>query len=364
MQIYGTPAPHPGAISTLLIKATTSLRLEIGEVVKAEVLAIADNAVSVRIKNSVVKAKTDLSLKIGESILLRVEGRENEVRLRFLGRAEENLSSLKDTILSALNALKTAKPALQDLKTLGMLLNNTPQSVKEAVPELKVLEAFLASSEKLSGAILKETVQNSGVYLETKLRLQVVQQEAGGLPGGKSEGEALIRNDAKAALLKLGEALQKPDVAEQLQSRGIDAQGLRGAVENLLKNIEVSQLQSKLNDSLHVFLPFVWKELKDGEFIFRETEQGGRGERSHSCTLNLDLERAGKVSSHVLFLSGQVHVNITTENGAFSDLLERGAEMLRSQFASAGLSLGSLRVRHEPKVDFNAPPQEGLSIKV
>ena len=124
------------------------------------------------------------------------------------------------------------------------------------------------------------------------------------------------------------------------------------------------QLQSKLNDTLQVIVPFVWQDLKEGELVFRESEQGRAGEQAYSCTVNLDLERAGKVSAHVLLQAGSVHVTFSGENERFMKLLDTGIGALREQCEASGIKLGEISIRYSPAVDF-APSRAGaLNIRV
>jgi hypothetical protein len=80
--------------------------------------------------------------------------------------------------------------------------------------------------------------------------------------------------------------------------------------------------------------------------------------------VNLDLERAGKVSTQVLLQGGAVHVTLAGENQRFLGLLEDGLELLRGQFEAAGLRPGTLSTRHAPLMDFTVSRSGRLDIKV
>jgi hypothetical protein len=301
-------------------------------------------------------------LKEGDTILLKVEGWENELRLRLLPSAGDDIASLKNTILAALAALKGAKPAADDLKMLSALVNNMSLSLKSSLPELQMIEKLLPSLAGITGGQLKDAIQDSGVFFETKLRLMV-------LPGTRGnslfadQGQA-AKNDLKAVLMIIRDALARPDVADSLLRSGEKPALLAGAVDNLLRNIEVLQLQSRLNDTLQVFVPFVWQDLKEGELIFRESEQERDGDRAYSCTLNLDLERAGKLRAWALLQSGGIHVNIAAENDTFANVLQENAESLKKQFETAGLILGSLTIQQPGAVNFTFAHSNGLNLRI
>ena len=362
MQIPIIPIPQPVPDLNLIV-SPKSAQLQVGDIVQAEVLTVTDTAVAIRMKNTILEARTNVPLKEGEVITLAVEGRGDELRLRLIRGREEDSGSIKNTILSALNTLKGLKPAAEDVKFLTALIGSMPQALKEMLPGMSALEKLMISLEGLSGGILKNAVQDSGVYFETKLRLLV-------LGAGQDDAElgqklqALMDGDMKAALLSLKSSLGNNEVRERLIQSGVRADILTATVDNLLKNMEALQLQSRLSDTLQVFVPFVWQDLKDGELIFRESKQDRPGEEACSCTLNLDLERAGRLSARVLLRAGQIYVDVFAESERFTNLLQEGAVVLRDQFETAGITLGGLVIRHQPQVDFKMSRTGGLDIRI
>jgi hypothetical protein len=356
------PTPPPSQDFQLSANSKTQLALRVGEIVQAEVLTVTETAVAIRMKDSIIEARTTLPLKEGDTILLKVEGWDNELRLRLLPKDGGDIASLKNTILSAIATLKGAKPAAEDLKQLAALIKNLPPSLTNSLPELQSLEKLLPSLAGITGRLLKDAVQDSGVFFETKLRLQVLN----GTEGNRSLSDQgqLAKNDLKAALMILRDSLARPEVTASLLRSGEDPALLASAVENLLRNIEVLQLQSRLNDTLQVFVPFVWQDLREGELTFRESNQERDGEHAYSCTLNLDLEGTGKLRAWALMQSGGIHVNIAAENEQFANLLQENTGLLRMQFETAGLLLGSLTVQHSGTVSFSSAHANGLNIRV
>ena len=360
MQI--APVPIQNQDSNILVSPKNVIALQLGEIVQAEVLTVTDTMVAVRMKSTILEARTNLPLKGGEVLSLLVEEAGQEIRLRVVQNDEQPAGAIRSTIMSALAALKDLKPAAGDMKILSWFIGHASQGLKQAIPELSILERLLPTFEGLSGAVLKKAVQDSGVFFEAKLRLFA----AGSQDGSNRQGilSASVRDDLKAALLQFKESLGSSDVIERLAQSGVRTEKLIDAVENLLKNTELFQLQSRLSDTLQVFVPFVWQELKDGEFIFRESECDRQGETSYSCTLNLDLEHVGKVSARVLLQNGLVYVDILAEDREFSNILQENSDVLRSRFAAAGVRLGELAIRRESVIE-SAPAQAGgLSLRV
>jgi len=351
------PTSQPGQTTDLLISTKMPLALRVGEVLEAEVLNVTETSVAIRMKNTILEAQSNIPLRQGETIMVRVEGTGNEVRLRLAPGGEGDLASIKDTILSALNNLKGLKPAAEDLKALQAFIKAMP----DALPEMKTIGRLLPSLEGLSGNSLRNAIQGSGVLFETKLRLLVQGQEGAQL-AALFEGTA--NADLKAALLSLKESLGKSDVVNRLLQSGVNVDALASSADNLLKNIEFLQLQSTLNDTLQVFVPFVWQDLKDGEVIFRESGREREGEPSYSCAIYLDLERAGRISARVLFQAGSIHANVLAENKRLYGLLRDNAGILKEQFATAGLKLGGLSIQHEKTIDFRTSRPGGLNIRI
>jgi len=348
---------------SLLVSTKNVLSLQVGEIVQAEVLTVTDTAVAIRMKNTVLEARTSLPLNEGETLTLMVEGKGDEIRLRLIRGGSEDLRPVKDAIISALNTLKDLKPAAGDVKVLSDFIKIIPQPLKETLPGLGVIEKQMTSLEGLSGSVLKNAVQESGIFYETRLRLLAMGEGQSETASGQKLA-ALANSDMKAALLGLQKVLGNSAAVERLLQSGIKTDTLTGAVDNLLRNMEFLQLQSRLNDTLQVFLPFAWKDLKEGELIFRESERERPGEESYSCTVNLELERAGRMSARVLLQSGRIYVDVLAENGPFLGLLQEGEEILKGQFETAGIKLGGLSVRHEQKIDLKPSGARRLNIRI
>jgi hypothetical protein len=361
MQLPSISQPLPDA--NLTVSPKTSLVLQIGDVVQAEVLTVTDTAVAIRMKGNLLEARTNVPLREGETITLMVEGNGDEIRLRLLRGGEGNGGSIQNALLSALNTLKGLRPVAEDVKLLNALMNTMPGALKEMLPGLSVLEKLMASLDGLSGGVLKNAIRDSGVYLETKLRL-LVMAEGRDDPAVGRKLTALIDGDMKAALLSLKQSLGNSDVVGRLFQNNVKADTLMSAVDNLLKNMELLQLQSRLSDTLQVFVPFLWQDLRDGELIFRESGREGAEQEAYSCTVNLDLERAGRMSARVLLQSGQIHADVSAESDRFFRLLQEGASLLREHFESAGIKLGTLMIRHQPGIDFKMSEAGGLNIRV
>lgn len=362
--MQNTPISQPGKVFSLVMGGTDALPLRAGEIVTAEVVKVGpNNDVAIRVKNTLMNVQTDILLRKGDALSLRVERQENAVYLRLAGTAADETGSIRNTILSALNKLEGLSSGTEGMTKLVELLSALPASLKENLPEIDVVNRFLLNIDDLSGQSLREAVQNGGVFFETKLRILAQGMEA---EGSFVDGEAgrVITGDLKASLLRLKDTFLSPAVLEHIRT-SVNTDDLLGALNTVLRNIEYYQMQSKLTDTLQFFLPLIWKELRDGEVILRQYDRGRPGESSYACTVNLDLERAGKVKVSLVYQAGYVHVTCAAENDAFMRMLRNGADELAKQFESAGVRIGHYAVHHQRRIDFEQTGSaEGLSIRV
>jgi hypothetical protein len=361
-EMQGGPIAKAGHVFSLFTNGKETLPLRAGEIVTAEVVDVsADNRAAIRVKNTTLDVQTEVPVQKGDRLTLRVERQENSVYLRLAGHSAEEADSVKNTVLSALNKIERLNSGAEGMERLVTLLDALPETLKDSLPEIEIISRFLLRIEDLSGKTLQDAVENGGVFFEAKLRILASGTEAEGVSADIEAGR-IIANDLKASLLRLKDTLLVPAVMEHVRGK-LNTEELLGALNAVLRNVEFYQLQSKLTDSLQFFLPLLWHELRDGEIMLSEYDRGKAVERSFMCTVNLDLERAGKVRVHLVYQDGYVHITCTAEKSEFTRLLQSGAEALKNQFASAGLRLGHVVVHHQPKIDFESSRATGLSIR-
>jgi hypothetical protein len=361
MQIL--PLLQTGQDPSLQVSTKNVPLLQVGETVQAEVLTVTDTTIAIRMKNSILEARTDLPLKQGDILSLLVEEAGPEIRLRLLQENGDGPVSIRNSVLSALNELKDLKPAAEDMKVLGALIEALPQAVKESLPGLNALKKMMVSVEDLSDSTLKAAVRDSGVLLEAKLRFLMLGE--GRVETALNQKlQALASSDMKAALLGLKEEFGNSTVANRLIQNGVHADVLTAAVDTILKNIELLQLQSRLSNTLQVFVPFVWQDLKKGELIFRESERDRPGEEACSCTVNLDLDGAGRTSARLLLQSGKIYADVLTESEGFFRLLQDHATLFRKQADDAGIKLAGFTIQRASRIESKSPQQGGLNIRI
>jgi hypothetical protein len=360
MEMHSSPISQFGHVFSLFTNGKELLPLRAGEIVSVAVVDVrSDNNATIRVKNTELDVQSEVPLQKGETLILRVERQENSVYLRLSGRGVDEADSA--TILSALNKLDVPKPASGAMEMLVRLLAALPEPLKENLPEIDIISRFMLKIEDVSGKTLQEIFENGGVFFEAKLRGLA---RGTGAEGASADMEAgrIMASDLKASLLRLKDMFLAPAVLEHLRGRQ-NTDELLCALNTVIRNIEFYQLQSKLTDSLQFFLPVIWCDLRDGEVIMREYDRGKTGDRSVTCTVNLDLERAGRVRVNLISQGGCVHVTCIAEKSDFARLLQEGVAVLTDQFDAAGIGLGHIVVHQQPTINFDNNRAPGLSIR-
>ena len=348
-----------GSALTLLSPSGDAMRFAVGDVVQADVLSILpDGNVSIRIttesgKSGVVAARSEVPLAEGETVLLKVVGGEREVALRFLGVIREmgtpggDPAGLPEMYRELASELAASRLSTADARQAQETILLLPEAVREAVPGFEAIGRS-PGMERLDGTVLRETVEGSGILLETKLKL-VAHDLA---PGA----------DRKETLLRLGEALRDRDVAGAF-SRAGGSRGEAGArVEGLLSTIESFQLASAAQGGVYLPLSLRWDGLADGEMLFRKRTRG-KGE-SYTCEINLDLRPLGKMSASVTMYDGAFFVSLSPQSEATRSLMSSRSAEVERRFREAGLALRAFSITRKGSVDFGVPARDGVDVEV
>jgi len=194
---------------------------------------------------------------------------------------------------------------------------------------------------------LKAALENSGVVLEAKLKALV---EAHPSDGTK------INKDLKAILLQLKEALGQAEegrsptgLTPRMTGFGNHEKGegfqiepkILSEVDSLLKDLTTFQLLSKVSDSFWTFLPVQWKELSNGDLIFKR-RTAPNGDVSYSCGIHLDLGEMGRVSVFIMFQFKDFHLTFKMDHPGLKAQVDSHLKELKENFKSAGLTVRNI----------------------
>ncbi|MGD1076657.1 MAG: flagellar hook-length control protein FliK [Thermodesulfovibrionales bacterium] len=367
-----------GQTITLVKPSGGFISLKVGDTVQAEVLnPMQEGEVSLRIAGQTISAKSDIPFAKGDVILLKVLGFEKDLQLQFLGVEAEDLSQdglslVPAKIFEALAGFAGAKLSGGDIKALTDIFTFIPEEIRVEFPELKALESFLPEIQDLNGQILESSVENSGVFLEMKLKIgsrevsdvesamRETEQESN---GQTLISDSAIREDLKGILLRTAELLKDATIIESLKLPGSKLEQAGEIIGRMVKTIEFFQMSSKAKEMLHTFLPVSWHELKDGELIFKRSKDRRTDSDAYYCTLNLDLASAGKMSISVTMYKEAFYVSFRVEDEKTHALLNSHKALLEKQFARAGISLKAVNFKTET-VSFGEPAAEGFRMRI
>ena len=357
------------------------LTLKPAQIIGVKVIAATQNSIaSLLINNKTVEVRTSLEFKEGESLLLRVDKnnpKTGELRLSPVRSAKSGTpSGVKAASPELFKSSGAARLLHVDITSFKSMVSNLDSSLLVKIASLKAINSFIIPMEKAhseGGEGIKKALKTSGLFLEANIKEAAarIAVAGAGAKGVKKEIiSSLMKNistDFKGALIKLKVALKETETIEILRQAAVKPEELAVRVDKLIKNIEFFQIQSKLNDTLELFIPFFWKSLRDGELVFSQSYKGASDAKSYSCTINLDLESSGRVSAIVLLIFDSIHLSFVAEKKEFIALINASSAELKSKFKELGLPLGSVRATREENLDFKASPhksfEEGFNVK-
>ncbi|OCL85648.1 flagellar hook-length control protein FliK [Arcobacter porcinus] len=228
---------------------------------------------------------------------------------------KELISSLKDGSKSNINLENLFKNS-EIFKNLGTLGSNLSQLLKmldenENLSSLKTaFEPFLKTLKDGSSLNIKDQISNSGIFLENKLL---------------NSSKFNLDFDLKANLLKLQEFfINKSDTNSNENLK---------VINNLLTQIELSQIASIALNSNFVVIPFLWDLLEDGFIQMKQKE-----EDEFFCQINLNLKEFGKLELMLfLYEKDKIDITIYAMNKDSKELIKDNISKLRKAFKSIDL---------------------------
>ncbi|OCL82712.1 flagellar hook-length control protein FliK [Arcobacter porcinus] len=228
---------------------------------------------------------------------------------------KELISSLKDGSKSNINLENLFKNS-EIFKNLGTLGSNLSQLLKmldenENLSSLKTaFEPFLKTLKDGSSLNIKDLMSNSGIFLENKLL---------------NSSKFNLDFDLKTNLLKLQEFfINKSDTNSNENLK---------VINNLLTQIELSQIASIALNSNFVVIPFLWDLLEDGFIQMKQKE-----EDKFFCQINLNLKEFGKLELMLfLYEKDKIDITIYAMNKDSKELIKDNINKLRKAFKSIDL---------------------------
>ncbi|MCX8030808.1 MAG: flagellar hook-length control protein FliK [Thermodesulfovibrionales bacterium] len=420
---------------SIIHSSNKAISFNLGDIIKGQILDILpSNKVLIKVKDNIFTATSQISLQKGKVALFKVitlASEHSNIKLQFLtyeklipNLKEKHALDNEDVIILRKLINQLSKVINQYLKTDNLKdeingkilsinreilkafpsdINSIPQEIRiqlqnlihkklqsaeqgisqslydlvqqipDGIEELDYLKnALFLNMDRLKHNYLKNTILNTGILYETKLKLianlltkisQIQnQQQTLSEPEklreiikNSSNQETLlfleknlvnIKKDIKPILLKLKNLLSdtaKAEYALSLIHKTSDdlRDELIKKINFLIKDIELYQTLSKITESFYTFLPLTWQNLKHSELHFSKSKKTTKNP-SYSCKINLQLEGIGRVSTLISMSNYEFAVFFKTENNTFLSLLNTNSAELYNAFTVAGLKLKSV----------------------
>ena len=226
-------------------------------------------------------------------------------------------------LLQALKTNPSLKPLLDVTTTLKEF--QTATANEKSLPTLQKLKSAIndivqnrpTSDEK----VLKTKLENSGVFLESKLKHFTPAKE----------NIKPFANDIKALLHQSLQELQKSTIPDKGH---ISAQ-----LDKLNIQIDYYQLLSHLSYASAIYLPYSFEGLEDGHITLKSAKNN-----SFFCDIELQLKEYGALNLRLgLFEENQLSINIESQSQELTEKLKSNLPTLRKNLSGAGLHTKDIR---------------------
>jgi hypothetical protein len=216
MKIQPTLAAALNNLTPLNASAQNALKTLVGQTLNATITQAQPGQVSVQINGQTYQAQTALNLKPQDQIQVKVEQQHGQIRLVI-----QPQTTPQDTLQAHYRQLLPQQISLQQ----SLQLLSQPQLMQQLPPAAQaqltiLLDQLLRPQAPLDGKRIKQALDNSGQFLESKL----------------AKRQANPQHDAKAQLFKLQQTLSHQDTTPSL-TRAL------GLVNDSLNKITLNQLQ-------------------------------------------------------------------------------------------------------------------------
>ncbi|ADN09396.1 flagellar hook-length control protein FliK [Sulfurimonas autotrophica] len=248
----------------------------------------------------------------------------------------KDLGSILDSLLKRATTSDTAqnKLLLELLKNNPTLksLSNANTTIKELIQTLKqeknplslekTLENFLTNIKEINPKELKTKMQTSGLFLESNIK-------------NTQNPKELFSSDIKALLLKAHDELAN--------STQTNKQEILKHIDKLLLQIDYNQLVSHLSNASSLYIPYEWKDLKDGNITLKNAKDD-----RFFCDIHLNLKSYGELDLRLaLFQNDQLNININTKSEALKSILQQNLPTLKKQLLHVNITPKEIRFINE-----------------
>lgn len=304
---------------------------------------------------------TNLTLNADTNLKIILPHTNKALALALKDASSQELQTISQTkdLSSILNAILKQTLTADDTQNRALLelLKNNPtlKSLSNAVPTIKelllvlkqdknpsalekTLQNFLSNIKEIHPKELQSKLENSGVFLESKIK-------------NTPQNKELFASDLKALLLntqdKLKTSAAHPKTQEALK-----------LIDKLTLQIDYHQILSHLSNAASIYIPYSWNELKDGHINIHKTK-----EKNSLCDIHLELKEYGVLDLRLaLFETNRLNINISTESKELKNLIVENMPRLKKQLINAAITPQEIRFVTESKNSYTDNVDDNLAM--
>ncbi len=371
------------ALQDRLLKSAVNT-WEVGQVLTAIVKGRQNNTtVELQIGKNTILARSSAPMRTGDRIRLELVNNDSDLVFRRLipARKSPGIQAKEQLLREHLPRNQSMLSAFSRLQAIHKTLASRPQPEVMPTPlkrQLAELQATLPAMRDLATASkLKKVIQESGVFLESRLRENLKQPSTAAL----EKPSTPVKQDLKAVLLKTTATVEqqiakirddgfinlraeKVSIPVQSQDKNV-LQGslpdktppeaidelleLRTVLEAAVSRIKINQSFALASQETQVppwLLELPVRNSK-GELLAQlsleyDHQQAGHESTSarHSIKLSLELEKLGTIHAEISLSNSQVYSSIWSDDRYTQELISQNIGELEQRMKDAGLSVG------------------------
>jgi hypothetical protein len=314
-------SPTINSVNSIQPKNTV---LQVGQILNASIKPIQGQQVQINIGSQTLLATSKESSLPTGNVQVQVKQTQPSIVLSIM--ANKPSSSPNQTQLTIQAALRQFMPAQTNVSQAFQqisLLQTLPPALLSPINQL--LDQMLKSTAPLSGKELKNRLEQSGLFFESKL---------------KNSEQPKVQNDLKAQLLTLK---QQTD-ALNIKSPASQLTQLASILTQAINRLTVQQLQFYENPMVTPLeLPF-----ERGKRIHKNTIELRQNQytspTSWEVLMEMDLPQGELFTKLLMNPEGEINCIFWCENNTLESLIKEQLNTLTQQFSDHDLSLKNIQI--------------------
>ncbi|VAW47378.1 hypothetical protein MNBD_GAMMA04-1737 [hydrothermal vent metagenome] len=298
--------------------------LQVGQVLNATIKPLQGNQVQINMGTQTLLATSkEASLPTG-TVQVQVKQTQPSIMLAIISnKPTPSNTQVQQTLQANYRQLMPAQTNISQAFQQISLLQALPPSLLSPINQL--LDQMLKSGTPLSGKELKSRLEQSGLFLESKL---------------KNSEQPKVQNDLKAKLLSLKqqtETLQAKSPSSQLTQ-------LASLLTQAINRLTVQQLQLYENPLVTPLeLPFERnKGVHKNTLEFRQNQNTSPA--SWELLMNIDLPQGELFTKLLMNQKGEISCIFWCETNVLESLVKEQLDTLNQQFLSHELPVNTIQI--------------------